>query len=173
MPRSSCSYCVRSFSASAFRSSAALNSAAIALRRCSSRPSSGLNAHLFRPQTNTRNPRIWVTTIFGSIRFTRRLLADEQCAGCTGHNRSSNGFPRLLNLWREKEHGDERVDRERFGECRDDDHGELDLAVRLGLTADRLHRALSDQTETDTRADRRDADAERESECQRCLEVQD
>ena len=41
------------------------------------------------------------------------------------------------------------------------------------LTADRLHRALADESETDARADRGDADAERETERESSLEIHD
>src|SRR5947207_13011310 len=69
------------------------------------------------------------------------------------------------------EQRDERVDRQRLWEGRDDDHVDLDLAGGLGLPRDPLHRALPDEAEADAGADRRDADAERESECESRLEI--
>src|SRR5512134_2932802 len=99
----------------------------------------------------SRKPRIWVRTCRMSISSIstpspRRLLARRRDDAAL-----------------EEEHRDERVDRERFGQCRDDDHRELDLARGLGLTPDRLHGAVADAAETDARADRRESDADRET----------
>src|SRR5205814_6176915 len=99
----------------------------------------------------SRKPRIWVSTCGTSTRFISAPW--------------SRGSARDAAL--EEEHGDERVDRERLGECRDDDHRQLDARRRLRLASDRLHGAVADAAETDARADRREPDADREapSEC--------
>src|SRR5262245_56669750 len=97
----------------------------------------------------SRKPRIWVRTC--------RMSINSISTPCAGGPRSAR------DLALEEEHRDERVDRERFGQRRDDDHGELDLAGRLGLTPDRLHGAAADAAESDARADRRESDADRKA----------
>src|SRR5258705_11556236 len=69
-----------------------------------------------------------------------------------------------------EEHRDERVDRERLGEAEADDHRHLELGKDLRLAPHRLHGALAEETDADARPDGREADAERESESQRCGE---
>ena len=88
-----------------------------------------------------------------ALGLARRMDAGETCA------------PRLAgDLVLQQEHGHERVDRERLGERRDDDHVELDLRGGLRLPADRLHGAVADAAETDARADRRESDSDGKTE---------
>src|SRR5262245_62238418 len=159
MPRRSCSSLDFSASAAFWRRSASENSSAIFLRRASSWAVSGPQAHLLRPQSRSRKPRIWVPTMRMSIRFMRAPLAARAHARAYRVRR-----PRASDIALEEETGHASVDRERFGERRDDDHGELDLRGGLRLAADRLHGALADQAEADARADGGDADAERQTE---------
>src|SRR5689334_25063331 len=113
-----------------------------------------------------RKPRIWVRTCRMSMRF---MIAPRR--GASSLTSALPAPASTADLSRQEEHGHERVDRQRLGQRGDDDHGELDACGGFGLTADRLHGALTDQAETDARADRGDADAERETESQRCLEM--
>src|SRR5690349_3560626 len=113
-----------------------------------------------------RNPRIWLRTCRMSMRF---MSAPRR--GGSSRPSAPPAPASTADLPRQEEHGHERVDRQRLGQRGDDDHGELNACGGFGLTADRLHGALTDETQTDARADRGDADAERETERQRCLEI--
>src|SRR5262245_26955792 len=104
-----------------------------------------------------------------SIRLPMNAPRDH-ARGAQWPARDGRWFP-ASDLARQKEHGDERIDREGLGERRHDDHRELDLRGRLRLPSDRLHRALADEAETDAGADGGDADAERKTETERCVEI--
>src|SRR5580765_860673 len=160
MPRRSCSNLAFSWSAAFCRRSAPANSPAILCRRFSSWAVRGPQAHLLRPQSRIRKPRIWVPTMRMSIRFMRAPFAGPR----GGAGAASSCACGASDLALQEEHGHERIDRERLGERGDDDHGELDLRRGLRLAADRLHGALADQAETDARTDGGDADAEGKTE---------
>src|SRR5262245_44844286 len=104
----------------------------------------------------SRKPRIWVSTCGTSTRF---ISAPPSCSGLS------------RDAALEEEHGDERVDGQRLGESGNDDHGELNLAGRLGLTPDRLHGAVADAAQPDARADRRKPDPDRKSPTQCRMEI--
>src|SRR5262249_13034012 len=164
MPRSSCSYFALSASAASCRRRASENSSAIFCRRASSCAVTGPQAHLLRPQSRSRKPRIWVPTMRMSIKFMRAPPTAATSSGPRGAQALHGRRPERSDPALQEEHGHERVDRERFRERRDDDHRELDLRRGLRRAADGLHGALADQPEADARADGGDADAERKTE---------
>src|SRR5689334_24724490 len=77
----------------------------------------------------------------------------------------------LLNLSRQNEHGDERVDREGLDEAEADDHRDLDLREHFGLAAHGLHGAAAHEAEADARADGGETDADRERESESSGEI--
>src|SRR5215471_13904835 len=165
MPRRSCSSLAFNWSAACCRRSASANSPAILCRRFSSWAVRGPQAHLLRPQSRIRKPRIWVPTMRMSIRFMRApFTGPALCAGVPGSTPYRVRRLPSSDLALQEEHGHERIDRERLGERGDDDHGELDLARGLRLAADGLHGALTDQAEADARADGGDADSDGKTE---------
>src|SRR5438876_3729672 len=108
----------------------------------------------------SRKPTICVRTCLMSMRFM------------TLPSRGPTAPRRLLaDLALEQEHGHERVDRQRLGERGDDDHRELDLARGFRLATDCLHGAVADAAEPDARADRRQADADRQAPTKCRMEV--